>query len=52
MKKKILLKIFEHQLGDGHKKKKSNFVIDTSKTKNYCFNKILKILEKIKNNVA
>ena len=50
MKKKILLKILQHQLSDAHKKKKSNFIIDTSKTKNYCFNKILKILENIKKN--
>ena len=52
MKKKILLKILQHQLSDTHKKNKSNFIIDTSKTKNYCFNKIIKFLEKIKNNDA
>ena len=52
MNKKILFKILKHQLNDTYKKDRSNFIIDTSKTKNYCFNKILKILEKIKNNVA
>ena len=52
MKKKILHNIIQRQLTDAHKKKKSNFIIDTSKTKNYCFNKIINILEKIKNNGA
>lgn len=42
MTKNILQKILKNQLSDKYKKKKSNFVINTSKTKNQTFKMILK----------
>ena len=48
MQKRILLKIIKGQLSDKIKKKKADFVINTSASKNWCFNKILKTIEQIK----
>ena len=41
MKKAILLKIIENQLSDSYKKKRADFIINTSKTKNHSFKMIL-----------
>ena len=49
MQKKILEKIIKSQLSDKVKKKKADFVIDTSTNKNLCFNEVLKIIKSIKN---
>ncbi len=49
MQKKILEKIIKSQLGDKVKKKKADFVVDTSINKSCCFNEVLKIIESIKN---
>ena len=48
MQKKILEKIINSQLSDKIKKKKADFIINTSASKHWCFNKILKIIEQIK----
>ena len=49
MQKKILEKIIKSQLSDKIKKKKADFVVDTSANKSQCFNEVLKIIESIKN---
>jgi dephospho-CoA kinase len=49
MQKKILEKIIKSQLSDKTKKKKADFVVDTSINKNRSFNEVLKIIESIKN---
>ncbi len=49
MQKKILKKIINSQLSDKIKKKKADFVVDTSVNKSRCFNEILRIVETIKN---
>ena len=41
MKKDILLKIIENQLNDSYKKKRADFIINTSKTKKHSFKMIL-----------
>jgi len=48
MQKKMLKKIIKSQLSDKIKKKKTDFIINTSASKNQCFDKILKIIELIK----
>jgi len=48
MQKGILEKIIKSQLSDVVKKKKADFVINTSLGKNQCFNKISKTIEIIK----
>ena len=48
MQKRILEKIIKSQLSDGIKKKKADFVINTSANKSRCFNKISKTIELIK----
>ena len=48
MQKRMLLKIIKSQLSDKIKKKKADFIINTSASKDRCFNKILKTIEKIK----
>ena len=48
MQKKILVKIIKSQLSDKIKKKKADFIINTSASKNRCFNKILKTIKQIK----
>ena len=45
MQKKILEKIIRNQLSDKTKKKKADFIINTSASKNICFNEITKIIE-------
>ena len=47
MTKDILLKIIENQLNDSYKKKTADFIINTSKTKNYCFKMILNTISNI-----
>ncbi len=49
MQKKILEKIIKSQLSDKIKKKKADFVIDTSMNKNFCLNEVLKIIKSITN---
>ena len=49
MQKKILEKIIKSQLSDKIKKKKADFVVDTSVNKSRCFNEVLKIIESLKN---
>ena len=48
MQKKILVKIINSQLSDKIKKKKADFIINTSASKDWCFNKIIKTIEQIK----
>ena len=48
MQKRILVKIIKSQLSDKIKKKKADFIINTSASKDWCFNKILKTIEQIK----
>jgi dephospho-CoA kinase len=48
MQKKILVKIIKSQLSDKIKKKKADFIINTSASKDRCFNKILKTIEQTK----
>jgi dephospho-CoA kinase len=48
MQKKILEKIINSQLSDKIKKKKADFVVDTSGIKSRCFNEFLRIVESIK----
>ena len=48
MQKRTLEKIIKSQLSDKIKKKKADFIINTSASKDWCFNKILKTIEKIK----
>jgi len=52
MNKKIILRILKNQMGDRYKKKKSDFVINTSKTKKNSFKMILSIIDNIKNQNA
>ena len=47
MQKKILEKIIRSQLSDQAKKKKADFIINTSVNKNVCFNRTSKIIEQI-----
>ena len=47
MKKNIILKILKNQINDTYKKKKSDFIINTSKTKNYSFKMILEAINNI-----
>ena len=47
MKKNIVLKIMKNQLGDNYKRKKSDFVINTTKTKSQSFKMILRIINNI-----
>ena len=49
MQKIILEKIIKSQLSDKIKKRKADFVINTSSSKNWCFNKVSKTIELIKN---
>jgi len=49
MQKKIFEKIIKSQLSDKIKKKKADFVVDTSVYKSQCFSEVLKIIESIKN---
>ena len=49
MQKKTLEKIIKNQLSDKIKKKKADFVVNTSINKSRCFNEVLKIIESIKN---
>ena len=49
MQKKIFEKIIKIQLSDKIKKKKADFVVDTSVYKSRCFSEVLKIIESIKN---
>ena len=46
---KILEKIIKIQLSEKIKKKKTDYVVDTSINKNQCFNEVLKIIKSIKN---
>ena len=48
MQKRILVKIIKSQLSDKIKKKKADFIINTSASKDRCFNKILKTIKQIK----
>jgi dephospho-CoA kinase len=48
MQKRILVKIIKSQLSDKIKKKKADYIINTSTSKDWCFNKILKTIEQIK----
>jgi len=48
MQKTILEKIIKSQLSDKNKKKKADFLINTSANKNNCFKKVLKIIQLIK----
>jgi len=52
MKKNILLKILKNQLSDTYKKKKADFVINTSRTKNHSFKMILKKINNIMSDYA
>ena len=52
MKKDILLKIIKNQLSDTYKKKKADFIINTSKTKNHSFKMILGVISNIIKNHA
>ena len=47
MQRKILEKIIKSQLGDKIKKKKADFIVNTSTSKSRCFNKISKIIKLI-----
>ena len=47
MKKNILLKILESQISDKIKKRKSDFIINTSKPKKHSFEMILKAINNI-----
>ena len=49
MQKKTLEKIIKIQLSDKVKKKKADFLVDTSINKSQCFNEVLKIIKSIKN---
>ena len=48
MQKTILEKIIKSQLSDKNKKRKADFLINTSTNKSNCFKKILKIIQLIK----
>ena len=48
MKKTALERIIKRQLGDRIKKKKADFIINTSAKKSLCFNEISKIIKLIK----
>ena len=47
MTKSLFLTIFKHQTGDKYKKKKANFIINTTKTKLQTFKMILQIINNI-----
>ena len=49
VEKKILEKIIKIQLSDKIKKKKADYLVDTSINKSQCFNEVLKIIKSIKN---
>jgi dephospho-CoA kinase len=48
MKRRILEKIIKSQLSDRIKKKKADFVINTSANKSACFKKVSETIELIK----
>ena len=52
MKRAILLKIIKSQLSDSYKKKKSDFIINTTKPKHHSFKMILKAISNIINQNA
>ena len=52
MKKNIILKILKHQMSDTLKRKKADYVIDTSRTKNHSFKLILKKINNIMSEYA
>ena len=52
MTKSIILKILKNQISDTYKKKKADFVINTSKSKNHSFKMILKAISNIINQNA
>ena len=52
VKKAVVLKILKNQLSDKYKKKRADFIINTSKTKNYSFKMISNIINNILNNNA
>ena len=47
MTKKLILQILKTQLGDTYKKKKSDFVINTTKTKTHSFKMIVELINSI-----
>ena len=47
MKKDILLKIIKNQLSDSYKKKRADYIINTSKTKKHSFKMILEAISNI-----
>ena len=47
MTKKLIKKIISKQMSENIKKKKSDFIVQTSKGKYYSNNKVKQILEKI-----
>ena len=52
MTKNVLLKIIRNQLSDTYNKKKADFVINTSKTKNHSFKMILTKINNIMDKYA
>ena len=52
MTKNLILKILKNQQSDSYKKRRSDFVINTSKTKNHSFKMILEKINNIMNNYA
>ena len=50
--KTSVLKILKHQIDDKYKKKKANFIINTTKPKHHSFKMILEIINNIINNNA
>ena len=50
--KQTILKILKHQLSDAYKKKKADFIINTSKPKKHSFKMILDVITNIINNNA
>ena len=52
MTKNILLKIIKNQLSDAYKKKRADFVINTSRTKSHSFKMILEKISNIMNDYA
>ena len=47
MTKKIVLKILKNQISDTYKKKKSHYIINTTKTKSHSFKAVLSIINNI-----
>ena len=47
MSKKTVLKILKSQLSDVHKRKRSHYVINTTKTKKHSFKTVLRIINDI-----